>query len=72
MKAEAGRAGSRLGRRSAGRIPNSTEVRSRVTGQDAWRSQAARSLRGKPPDKLMTAQLRRAVPDCQFRNPANC
>lgn len=55
MKAEAGGAGSRLGEGLAGKVPNSTEVRSIVSGQDAWGSQAERSLteNPKPPDMLM-------------------
>lgn len=66
MKAEAGGAGSRLGRGLAGKVPNSTEVRSIVAGQDARRFQAERSLRGipKPHDMLMMdSWLRRAVWD---------
>lgn len=41
-------AASRLGRALSGKIPNSTEVRAVGTGQDAWRSQTAGSLRGSP------------------------
>lgn len=41
VKAEAGRIGSRLGRELAVKVPNSTKGRSKRTGQDACRSQAA-------------------------------